>query len=167
MSDTVGAHLSAAGVQIKPYEEAITYVRDMSGNEKLLNGKKIWCDGKTVNFAMYGSVPTKIRLDKESPITIMKATKNEVREFLRTNQIEGREFIAPQYLSPFRLFPHAHAHKHSRSSSHARTHKNRHTALKDRAFPLFVLISHSPSHTHDYVHVKLYEDVHTLPSPSL
>ena len=88
MSDSVGAHLSSAGVEIKPYEQAITYVRDMSGNENLLNGKKIWCDGKTVNFAMYGSVPSKIRLDKESPITIMKATKNEVRICVRKNCVE-------------------------------------------------------------------------------
>ena len=66
------------GVQIKPYDDAISYVRALSDNEELLNGNKIWCDGKTVNYAFYGSVREAIRLDKESPITIMKSTKNEV-----------------------------------------------------------------------------------------
>ena len=67
-------------MDVKPYEEAISYVRDLSQNEETLKGRKIWCDGKTVNFAMYNSVPTAIRIDKESPITIMKSTKNEVLE---------------------------------------------------------------------------------------
>ena len=71
--------MTQAGVQIKPYEEAISYVRAISENEDILKGNKIWCDGKTVNHAFYGSVRPAIRLDKESPITIMKSMKNEVK----------------------------------------------------------------------------------------
>jgi hypothetical protein len=71
-------YLKNLGVDVKPYEEAITYVRDLSENQETLKGRKIWCDGKTVNFAMFSSVRSEIRIDKESPITIMKSTKNEV-----------------------------------------------------------------------------------------
>jgi hypothetical protein len=76
-------YLKNLGVDVKPYEQAITYVRDLSENQEMLQGRKIWCDGKTVNFAMFCSVRSEIRIDKESPITIMKSTKNEVvkREF--------------------------------------------------------------------------------------
>ena len=78
VSVEITEYLTKAGVQIKPYEEAISYVRALSENEEILKGNKIWCDGKTVNHAFYGSVHPAIRLDKESPITIMKSTKNEV-----------------------------------------------------------------------------------------
>ena len=79
LSPSVATYLAEAGVSTLPYEDAIAYVRDMSENDKLLNGNKIWCDGKTVNFAMFNSVKANIRIDKESPVTIMKSTKNEVR----------------------------------------------------------------------------------------
>jgi Creatinase/Prolidase N-terminal domain len=80
LSPSVVAYLTEAGVSTLPYNDAIQYVRNMSENEKLLGGKKIWCDGKTVNFAMFNSVKSSIRIDKESPVTIMKSTKNEVRK---------------------------------------------------------------------------------------
>ena len=79
VSPEVTEYMTQAGVQIKPYEEAISYVRAISENEDILRGNKIWCDGKTVNHAFYGSVRPAIRLDKESPITIMKSMKNEVK----------------------------------------------------------------------------------------
>ena len=79
VSPEVTEYMTQAGVQIKPYEEAISYVRAISENEDILKGNKIWCDGKTVNHAFYGSVRPAIRLDKESPITIMKSMKNEVK----------------------------------------------------------------------------------------
>ena len=82
LSPSVTAYLAEAGVSTLPYDDAIAYVRNMSDNEKLLNGKKIWCDGKTVNSAMYNSVNSNIRIDKESPVTIMKSTKNEVRKLM-------------------------------------------------------------------------------------
>jgi Creatinase/Prolidase N-terminal domain len=82
LSPSVVAYLTEAGVSTLPYNDAIQYVRNMSEDEKLLNGKKIWCDGKTVNFAMFNSVKSNIRIDKESPISIMKSTKNEVRELV-------------------------------------------------------------------------------------
>ena len=82
LSPSVTAYLAEAGVITLPYSDAIPYVRGMSEDEKLLNGRKIWCDGKTVNFAMFNSVKSSIRIDKESPVTIMKSTKNEVREKL-------------------------------------------------------------------------------------
>jgi Creatinase/Prolidase N-terminal domain len=82
LSPSVIAYLTEAGVSTLPYNDAIQYVRNMSENEKLLDGKKIWCDGKTVNFAMFNSVKSNIRIDKESPVTIMKSTKNEVRELV-------------------------------------------------------------------------------------
>ena len=80
VSPEVTEYMTQAGVQIKPYEEAISYVRAISENEDILKGNKIWCDGKTVNHAFYGSVRPAIRLDKESPITIMKSMKNEVKK---------------------------------------------------------------------------------------
>ena len=79
LSPSVTAYLAEAGVITLPYSDAISFVRKMSEDDKLLNGRKIWCDGKTVNFAMFNSVKSSIRIDKESPVTIMKSTKNEVR----------------------------------------------------------------------------------------
>ena len=83
VTNEVRDHLTKAGVEIKPYNDAISYVQTLSGNQDILKGNKIWVDLKTVNFAIYGSVPPLIRLEKESPIVIMKSTKNEVKKCLR------------------------------------------------------------------------------------
>jgi hypothetical protein len=68
-------------VHVRRYEEALPFVQEMSKNEELKG--KIWCDGKTVNYGMYSCVAAEKRMDKESPLTIMKSTKNEVRVRVR------------------------------------------------------------------------------------
>jgi Xaa-Pro aminopeptidase len=52
-------------------------VKKLSAYAPTEGENKIWMDGKTVNYALYSCVTKDIRLEKESPITIMKACKNE------------------------------------------------------------------------------------------
>lgn len=130
LSPSVVTYLTEAGVNTLPYNDAIQYVRNMSENDKLLNGKKIWCDGKTVNFAMFNSVKSNIRIDKESPVTIMKSTKNEVSEYVNQASITHlSSLFFYSVLNFFSPLPTSHPLIHPRihSPTLSQTHSLSHT----------------------------------------
>lgn len=68
--------LAGAGVTTQPYEEALPAVQalDRAAAEK---GGLIWVDGRTVNMGVYNAVNPARCIDRESPVTLMKACKNE------------------------------------------------------------------------------------------
>ena len=131
LSPSVVAYLTEAGVSTLPYNDAIQYVRNMGENDKLLDGKKIWCDGKTVNFAMFNSVKSNIRIDKESPVTIMKSTKNEVSEYVNqaSNALLSSLFFFYSFLYFFSFLPTSHPliHPRSHSPTLSQAHSHSHT----------------------------------------
>ena len=68
--------LAGAGVMIQPYEEALPAVQALD-SATAVKGGFIWLDGRTVNMGVYNAVHSSRCIDRESPVTLMKACKNE------------------------------------------------------------------------------------------
>lgn len=70
-SVAVKEHLGEAGVDIYPYEDAMSTIAKHS------HLGKVWIDGKSNNFALYNCVANTSSVhDESSPVTLMKACKN-------------------------------------------------------------------------------------------
>lgn len=70
--ESVRKQLTEAGVEISPYERASSMIFAQSKDGK------VWVDGKRTNFAIYNNVASASSLyDRNSPISLMKACKNE------------------------------------------------------------------------------------------
>jgi Xaa-Pro aminopeptidase len=68
----VKKHLSDSRVNVSSYDGIFTALKSLSKQGK------IWIDGKTANYSIYKSVDDNDRVDKDSPIILMKAKKNDV-----------------------------------------------------------------------------------------
>ncbi len=77
--DSVLQALEAAGVQVLPYETALSAIQLHATKFAASSdgSRKIWMDSKTTNFAIYRSVAASQVLDRRSPVALMKAVKNE------------------------------------------------------------------------------------------
>ena len=65
-------HLKDSNVKIANYDDIFSTLQTLAKNGK------IWIDGKTANYSIYKSVNEDDRIDKDSPIILMKAKKNDV-----------------------------------------------------------------------------------------
>ena len=68
----VKKHLSDSRVNVSSYDGIFAALKSLSKKGK------IWIDGKTANYSVYKSVEDADRVDKDSPIILMKAKKNDV-----------------------------------------------------------------------------------------
>ncbi|GAD06183.1 Xaa-Pro aminopeptidase [Porphyromonas crevioricanis JCM 15906] len=65
--------LEVQGITLKPYGEIYNYVSSLSDSHKVL------IDGRRINEALYKAIPAHCRIiEAVSPITLMKAVKNEI-----------------------------------------------------------------------------------------
>ena len=71
VDEVVGAHLLESGVEVLPYDSAISTISGAS------NSGKIWVDSKTANYKLFSAIKEDKRVAKDSPLVIMKARKNE------------------------------------------------------------------------------------------
>jgi Xaa-Pro aminopeptidase len=75
-------HLRREGVRLLPYESALPELISMGATFKALEVSygaapaKIWMDGNTVNQAFFGAIDPSLRIEKRSPVVLMKALKN-------------------------------------------------------------------------------------------
>ncbi len=74
LNEEVRVKLASAGVQIKPYEEMVSFIeKDMKADIKVL------ADKRNCNFTIYKKLMDKsILIDKNNPTELMKAIKNDV-----------------------------------------------------------------------------------------
>lgn len=70
----VASHLTESGVTIMPYEKVTDVISSLA---KGPGNPKIWVDTKTSNYLIYTSIPETQRFEKNSPIVLMKAKKND------------------------------------------------------------------------------------------
>ena len=72
----VAVALESAGVTLRAYDEALSAVAQL--DKAAADAKSlVWLDGKTANTAVCEAVHASRRIDKECPVTLMKACKNE------------------------------------------------------------------------------------------
>eukprot|EP01035_Chromulina_nebulosa_P016804 gene16804-22286_t len=69
--DDIRSHLTASNVTILPYDQVLSTVISEA------NTGKLWIDKKSINYAIYSSIPSSSKYEKESPIVLLKACKNE------------------------------------------------------------------------------------------
>ncbi|CAM9446908.1 unnamed protein product, partial [Phaeothamnion confervicola] len=67
----VARHLAAAGVAVRPYEEALPAVRRLAAA-----CRRVWLDPARSTFAFAAAVPAELRVAKTSPLAMAKAVKN-------------------------------------------------------------------------------------------
>lgn len=72
LGSDIRAHLKDSEVTIHPYEAILPFLESTAKSRSL----KVWMDPKTTNFALFSSVPANLRVEKPSPIVLMKACKN-------------------------------------------------------------------------------------------
>lgn len=71
LSVEVSAFLHENQVHVRPYEEMLPFIKTLNKQQT-----KIWVDSKTVNMAIGKCISKANRIEKTSPIVLMKATKN-------------------------------------------------------------------------------------------
>ncbi len=72
LSDEIKGKLRAAGVEIREYEAIDALLGALPA------GSRIWADRRNVNYHLIGCIPDAVTvLDKESPVVLSKAIKNE------------------------------------------------------------------------------------------
>eukprot|EP00595_Chromulina_sp_UTEXLB2642_P002670 CAMPEP_0196763400 /NCGR_PEP_ID=MMETSP1095-20130614/4019_1 /TAXON_ID=96789 ORGANISM="Chromulina nebulosa, Strain UTEXLB2642" /NCGR_SAMPLE_ID=MMETSP1095 /ASSEMBLY_ACC=CAM_ASM_000446 /LENGTH=530 /DNA_ID=CAMNT_0042116515 /DNA_START=275 /DNA_END=1863 /DNA_ORIENTATION=+ len=69
--DDIRSHLTASNVNILPYDQVLNTVITEASKGKL------WIDKKSINYAIYSSIPSSSRYEKESPLVLLKACKND------------------------------------------------------------------------------------------
>jgi len=74
--DDVRKALQGAGITLRAYDEALSAVQLLDKNAAETK-TFVWLDGRTANTAMCNAVNASRRVDKECPVTLMKACKNE------------------------------------------------------------------------------------------
>mmetsp|Transcript_12829 Transcript_12829/g.24081 ORF Transcript_12829/g.24081 Transcript_12829/m.24081 type:complete len:772 (+) Transcript_12829:78-2393(+) len=87
--EQVKEHLKEAGVTVKPYDGVIDEIK----NHLATNGDnaKIWIDKTRSNYAISRIIPEKLLLNKQNPVTAMKACKNkeEMGGMKRAHIVDG------------------------------------------------------------------------------
>lgn len=88
-TEQVREHLKESGVTVKPYDGAIDEIK----NHLSVHGEKakIWMDKTRSNYAISRIVPEKSLLNKQNPVTSMKACKNkeEMEGMKRAHIVDG------------------------------------------------------------------------------
>lgn len=72
----IASALQEQGISINAYDAALAAVERLDEGASRTKSL-IWLDGRTANMALYDAVDGSRRLDKESPIVVMKACKND------------------------------------------------------------------------------------------
>ncbi|KAG5190477.1 peptidase [Tribonema minus] len=72
LPDDVRAHLTAAGVAVRAYADAVPAVAALAEG-----GARVWVDPARVNSAAWGAVPAAQRVTEATPLSMAKALKNE------------------------------------------------------------------------------------------
>lgn len=67
-------YLTEQGVEILPYDSILVFLRRHVST--LAETQKVWFDAKTTNAALAQVVPETSRLEKDSPVVLLKALKN-------------------------------------------------------------------------------------------
>jgi Xaa-Pro aminopeptidase len=73
LTPAVRSHLTAAGVSVRPYSEAIPALRARVSNNP---SERVWVDPARVTFALYDTVPAERRCTEATPLALAKALKN-------------------------------------------------------------------------------------------
>lgn len=69
----VRAELAAAGVAVRPYTDALAAMAELSANRA-----RVWADPARTNFAIFSALGDAAQLRRASPLSELKAMKNEV-----------------------------------------------------------------------------------------
>ena len=85
----VKQHLLDAGVTISPYEDIVSDI--LNHVEQKKRAARVWMDKSRCNYALVRSIPPKQLLDKQNPITPLKACKNaaEMEGMRRAHDVDG------------------------------------------------------------------------------
>jgi len=86
---TVRQYLSDAGVTISPYEEIVPDI--IKHLELKKKNARVWMDKSRCNYALVRCVPPKQLLDKQNPVTPLKACKNaaELEGMRKAHIVDG------------------------------------------------------------------------------
>lgn len=86
-SAEIAEKLSADGVEILPYNEIYDALKRLCG--------AVWLDASAVNYAFYSSLQNARKIEKSSPISMMKAVKNsaEIAAEKRAHLLDGAAVV--------------------------------------------------------------------------
>lgn len=87
--EQVREHLKESGVTVKPYDGIIDEIKNHLANNE--EKAKIWIDKTRSNYAISRIIPEKSLLNKQNPVTPMKACKNkdEMEGMKRAHIVDG------------------------------------------------------------------------------